>query len=96
MTYLQEKTNNQAEIIPGVISDDRMTDRVQVILVITGLGATPVQVPIVVQQAQAEPALVQPQVQHAMAAQPAAHAPVEMVHPRSDLDLPAFMRRRMH
>src|SRR5512138_2558843 len=42
LTCLQEKTNNQAEIIPGVISDNRMEDRVQVILVITGLGATPV------------------------------------------------------
>ena len=42
LSYLQNKTNNQAEIIPGVINDERMEDRVQVILVITGLGATPV------------------------------------------------------
>jgi cell division protein FtsZ len=42
LNFLQEKTNNQAEIIPGVINNDQMVDRVQVILVITGLGATPV------------------------------------------------------
>ncbi len=42
LTYLQERTNNRAEIIPGVITDDRMENRAQVILIITGLGATPV------------------------------------------------------
>ena len=43
LNYLQEQTGNQAEIIPGVINDDRMEDRVQVILIITGLGATPIE-----------------------------------------------------
>src|SRR5512135_440587 len=42
LTFLQGKTNNQAEIIPGVIVNDSYGDRVQVILVITGLGATSV------------------------------------------------------
>ncbi len=42
MNYLSEQTNGQAEIIPGVITDDRMRDRVQVILIITGLGGSPV------------------------------------------------------
>ena len=41
LNYLQSKTNFQAEIIPGVTSDEKMTGRAQVILVITGLGATP-------------------------------------------------------
>jgi cell division protein FtsZ len=42
MEYLQSLTNNQADIVPGVIQDPRMDYRAQVILVITGLGATPV------------------------------------------------------
>lgn len=42
LNYLQEKTNNRADIVPGVINDDRMEGRAQVILIITGLGATPV------------------------------------------------------
>ena len=42
LTFLQGKTTNQAEIIPGIIVNDSMGDKVQVILVITGLGATPV------------------------------------------------------
>jgi cell division protein FtsZ len=94
LTFLQEKTNNQAEIIPGVIADNRMGDRVEVILVITGLGATPVQTPFVARK-QAEPVPVA--VETVMQAQPniAERAPVEMIHQRSDLDLPAFMRRRM-
>ncbi len=94
LTYLQEKTNNQAEIIPGIITDNRMGDRVEVILVITGLGATPVQSPFVARK-QAEPVPVE--VETVLQAEPAIveRAPVEMIHQRSDLDLPAFMRRRM-
>ena len=41
LTFLQAETNHQAEIIPGVINDDRMEDRVQVIMVITGVDARP-------------------------------------------------------
>ncbi len=40
LNYLQEMTGNQAEIIPGYITDDRLVDRCQVILVVTGLGGT--------------------------------------------------------
>ncbi|MBN2257620.1 MAG: cell division protein FtsZ [Anaerolineaceae bacterium] len=38
MTYMQERTGHQAEIIPGLMTDDRLVDRTQVILIITGLG----------------------------------------------------------
>ena len=77
-----------------MITDNRMGDRVEVILVITGLGATPVQSPFVARK-QAEPIPVE--VETVLEAQPtiAERAPVEIIHQRSDLDLPAFMRRRM-
>jgi cell division protein FtsZ len=94
LTFLQEKTNNQAEIIPGVIADNRMGDRVEVILVITGLGATPVQSPFVAKKPP-EPALVEVETVPQPEPVIAERAPVEMIHQRSDLDLPAFMRRRM-
>lgn len=42
MTYLQSQTGGQAEIIPGIIYDDSLGDRVQSILIITGLGGTPI------------------------------------------------------
>ena len=94
LTYLQEKTNNQAEIIPGVITDNRMGDRVQAILVITGLGATPVETPVVNRRSiPAKP--VEEKVPVAVAASPEP-APIEVVNTRIDLDIPAFMRRRLH
>lgn len=43
LSHLQGLTNNQADIIPGVMNDPRMEDRAQVILVITGLGAMPIE-----------------------------------------------------
>lgn len=39
LTYLQEQTGYQAEIVMGVTNDEYMEDRTQVILIITGLGA---------------------------------------------------------
>lgn len=41
LNHLHTKTTSEADIIPGVLNDNRMQNRVQVILVITGLGATP-------------------------------------------------------
>ena len=38
LTLMQERTGHQAEIIPGLMTDDRLQDRCQVILIITGLG----------------------------------------------------------
>ena len=55
LNHLQELTHNQADIIPGVISDPRMDDRAQVILVITGLGATPIETALPSRKPQAEP-----------------------------------------
>jgi cell division protein FtsZ len=37
--YLQEQANPDTEIVLGVIEDERMNNRVQAILVITGIGA---------------------------------------------------------
>jgi cell division protein FtsZ len=98
LTHLQEKTNNQAEIIPGVITDNRMGDRVQVILVITGLGATPVEGGMPFRKTHAPapasaPAMETEPQQMAMA-QAVERTPVEVSPNHIDLDLPAFLRRR--
>lgn len=100
LTELQEKTNNQAEIIPGVITDERMGDRVEVIMVLTGIGATPIEVPKVA----AHP-VQQPEVVAAAAAPMPRPLPVmerTETHPaqepatiQADLDIPAFLRRRI-
>jgi len=120
LTYLQEKTNNRAEIIPGVITDERMDNRAQVILIITGLGATSVDATPAartVQQPAAIPVTAPEPAVRSYAApsaalnstspaavyptQPLASAPEnpparsEMKSGAVDLDLPAFMRRRV-
>jgi cell division protein FtsZ len=109
LSYLQNKTNNQAEIIPGVINDERMEDRVQVILVITGLGATPVDArPVVepepVEVKPAEPKPVAQQVAEILhpaipasvirPVQPKPSPQVELAGAPANLDLPAFLRKR--
>ena len=38
LEYLQSKTNNHVEIIPGINMDEKLTRQVRVILVITGMG----------------------------------------------------------
>ena len=40
LNYLQARSNADAKIVMGTTVDNRMQDRVQVILVVTGLGAT--------------------------------------------------------
>jgi cell division protein FtsZ len=88
MNYLHEQTNHQADIIPGFITDERMGDRVQVILVITGLGGSPVDA----KRAEIntfKPASFTPTPTYPAAQQPQTQAPAPQ-----DLDMPAFLRRR--
>lgn len=125
MNHLQSLTNQETEIIPGVITDPRMGDRCQVILVITGLGATPVETQTLMQTVKAAPPapavvnavpaaangpvvrtvtnnpLQSAAYNAALAARQAqaasqAAAPFDEVSnlTPSDIDLPAFMRRR--
>lgn len=104
LSFLQEKTNNQAEIIPGIIHDDNMEDRVEVILIITGLGATAfdpmtrIRVPRAVEQT--TPPITIEQAIHT-------HEQInryeneltqpenEMAGAMTNLEIPAFMRRRV-
>jgi cell division protein FtsZ len=99
LNELQNRTGNRAEIVPGVISDDRMDDRAQVILVITGIGATGVeaahrqtQTPIQKVREQEEVAPVK----FESSAVESGQAQMEMAGAFVDLDIPAFLRRRVH
>jgi cell division protein FtsZ len=117
LNHLQHLTHDQADIIPGVIHDPRMGDRTQVILVITGLGATPIETSMPARKPHAEPIAAE------IPAEPAIARPVMSMHNTpvsvekqvsvdknppargaqlgvsaatpADLDLPAFMRRRI-
>lgn len=100
LNYLQELTTGQTEIVMGVINDKRLQDRVQVTLVITGLGAP------TLEQAMSEisrPERVEPsgiKVETPPPAQPNPQPrPMPLQQPMNEatftnLDLPAFLRRR--
>jgi cell division protein FtsZ len=103
LSYLQEQTANQTEIVLGVISDERMEDRVLITLIVTGLGAptleetlSKVVTPTMVELSAPPPAKLEARPQPVT-------APAERGEPNpqgismistSNLDLPAFLRRR--
>ena len=98
LSYLHEETGGNAEIIPGIIIDPRMEDRAQVILVLTGIGATSVDKPkarlpiennepVTIIQDTSLSFHFQPVVEK-VSAEPVSDAP-------ANLDVPAFLRRRL-
>lgn len=100
VNYVQEQAGAQAEIVMGIINDDNMEDRVEVILVITGLGARPLEETIsgfvpaqaqLVSQPEPEPAMAEPVAQPAVQPRPAIR--LETMPATTDLDIPAFLRR---
>ncbi len=93
LTHLAEQTNTNADIIPGLIMDPKLNDRCEVILVITGLGATPLETSMnqVTKPEQREQFSVhtsQKVVQNQF------REPVEALVSDENLDIPAFLRRR--
>ena len=99
LTKLQDRTGNHVDIIPGVINDPRMKGKTQIILVITGIGATSVDAkPALGEVLFSNPEPVQANLPEA--------APVQFYQKRMvsdldigssnlDLDVPAFMRKRL-
>jgi cell division protein FtsZ len=43
LSYLHEQAGDAVEIIPGVVSDPNLHNRTQIILIVTGLGAVPIE-----------------------------------------------------
>lgn len=99
LTKLQEQASSQTEIVLGVINDDRLEDRVQVTLIITGLGAPTLEETL---SKVTRPAAVEVREQP-LISQAAEEAPPADISrttltaspSTSDLDLPAFLRRRV-
>ena len=96
---LQAKTNQHTEIVMGVINNDEMKDRVQVILVITGLGA-PTLEEAVSQYAVAEPEIRPEPIMEEIPEKTDTPTSSETWHSKifkttsTNLDIPAFLRRR--
>jgi len=105
LNYLQEQTNSSAEIIPGVINDERLGDRAQVILIVTGIGATAVDAqfaqkknieieppsPFVIGQPGKSMDVFTFSDEQTVSPLPSMESPVLP----SDIDIPAFLRRRI-
>jgi cell division protein FtsZ len=105
LNYLQEQTNSSAEIIPGVINDERLGDRAQVILIVTGIGATAVDAqfaqkknleieppsPFVISQPGKSMDVFTFSDEQTVSPLPSMESPVLP----SDIDIPAFLRRRI-
>jgi cell division protein FtsZ len=100
LTYLQELTTGQTEIVMGVINDKRLQDQVQVTLVITGLGATTLEQAMsdVSRPVKMEPVIVKAEEIPQAPPNPLPR-PMPLQQPVNEatftnLDLPAFLRRR--
>jgi cell division protein FtsZ len=93
LTHLGEQANSNADIIPGLIMDPKLTDRCEVILVITGLGATPLETSM--------SSVSKPEHQEQFSTKTSQkyidkqyREPVEALVADENLDIPAFLRRR--
>ncbi len=104
LNSLQEQTSSQTEIVLGVIQDERMVERVQLTLIVTGLGAPTLEETL---SKVAVPSKPEPPAQPPQDLPPAPLLPLEIPTHRpeplqqglslsaaANLDLPAFLRRR--
>lgn len=105
LNYLQEQTNSSAEIIPGVINDERLGDRAQVILIVTGIGATPLDPHFSIKKP-VEQEILSPFIVYEPVRTPDIFSftdeqtinPLPTLDPPNmptDIDIPAFLRRRI-
>lgn len=99
LNSLQTRSGGVADIIPGVICDPKMEDRVQVILVLTGLGATSLdQKPVKVDKPRQMP--VEEKVEESkkefpfLMDEPLPEDRPDSKEPETDIDIPAFIRRK--
>lgn len=84
---LQARTGSRAEIVPGLVTDNRMRGKVQLILVITGLGAHSIE--------EALPGFSQPVPQTvSVPEQPVESAEFKYISVGHSDSIPAFLRRR--
>ncbi|MGI6251139.1 MAG: cell division protein FtsZ [Anaerolineaceae bacterium] len=102
---LQQATGYHADIIPGIITDSRMDDRVQLILIVTGIGMSGKDVTISTAESYKYIPQHQTPSQPVVHADPPRHNQVEQKEvtvnhfntfggASSNLDIPTFLRRR--
>lgn len=99
---LQSQAGPQAEIVMGVINDERFYDRVEVILVVTGLGASAIEESLpgfsakTPTQTSTRPSSQTSPIQSAEAEKRQINQEIVSTPVSNDLDVPAFLRRARH
>jgi cell division protein FtsZ len=97
--HIRSMTGENVDVVMGVSHDERMSERAQVILVVTGLGAKTLAdvLPgaekigaVAGAKAEAQPVLVAPEPVEVAEREPATRVDI-----LNDLDVPAFMRKRV-
>lgn len=107
LSTLQQATGSHADIIPGIITDPRMEDRVQLILIVTGIGNK--QESLIEQVMEKEPAASEQTNYFSNSFQRQENAPVKenyneigltgygnQSNTSDNLSVPAFLRRRQN
>jgi cell division protein FtsZ len=99
LSYLQSQAGGRAEIVLGVVNDSSLQDRVEVILVVTGLGSTTLEETLSHLNVRKPPMERKPLAAtdtfevKAPQLLPEEYMEDELSMSTSDLDIPAFLRR---
>ncbi len=99
LSHLQAQAGGKAEIVLGVVNDPRLQDRVEAILVITGLGSTTLEETLTRMDTRQMPMdrkhIPSPSAFEVKMPEftPEEYATEEMTISSNDLDIPAFLRR---
>jgi len=96
LNHLQKMARPDATIVPGVVTDDRMEDRVQLILVLTGIGATSVDSSAIPSEEEESGDIEISEPISLNTFQTSGNSQVTMAGSPTNLDVPAFMRRRLN
>ena len=94
LNLLREKCHPDAEIIPGLTSNPMMQDRVQLIMLVTGVGATAIQTP---QQAAAtlDKEIQRTRHEHVFSVQKSSAYSNSKKDPQDELEIPAYIRKHI-
>jgi cell division protein FtsZ len=106
LSYLHDQAGGNAEIIPGVINDANLSDRAQAILIVTGLGALPIEKAIPgaerflaelppLEKPVQEPVHRKERTPARQSNQAYSYAARSSVANTTNLDVPAFLRKRI-
>ena len=102
LNYIREAAGHDVDVVLGFNNDERMGDRAQVILVVTGLGASSLEDALQGKTMETKPMIkeeelyeeeIYPEEQDQIIPITLASTPL-MAHAVDDLDIPAFMRKR--